>query len=155
MQSEKKVSTKFDPVNCNYTTWSPDSCGCTITLEWDKSTADKPELREHRPVDPSVTIISSTGGEPLRHNIKCKDHKHHGSIEEHHNAVLEENQRKNRAHGVLNNAETPIEWTWEGESPNRILHIKGEPAGHGDKKTVESIINKELSKHGHGKVILE
>lgn len=147
------VSRKFDPTNCNYTTWSPDTCKCTITYEWDKSTRDHPELREHRPVHEDVVLIGSSGG-PVEHNIKCDDHKHHESIEEHYTAVLEENQRKNRAHGVLNNAASPIEWYWEGESPNRILHIKGEPAGHGDKATVQTIIDKELAHYKHGKAIL-
>jgi hypothetical protein len=150
-----KASRKFDPVNCNYTTWSPDTCGCTITYEWDKSTIDKPELREHRPVHHDVIIIGSSG-EPVQHNIKCDAHKHHNAIEEHFGAVLEENQRMNRAHFALNNGEKPIEWFWEGKSPDRILHIKGgEPAGHGDKSTVQSVIEKELAHYGHGKVILD
>lgn len=148
-----KISKKFDPVNCNYTTWSNDTCGCTITYEWDKSTVDNPELREHRPVHEDV-IITGSNGKPVEHNIKCEEHKHHETIKEHYAAVLEENQRKNRAHGALNNGTTPIEWWWEGKSPERILHIKGEPAGHGDKVTVQNILDKELAHYNHGKVVL-
>ncbi len=143
-----KVSTKFDPINCNYTTWSPDHCKCTITYEWDKSTRDTPELREHRPVDPSVEIIGSSGS-IVQHHIKCDDHKHLEDTKHHYESVLEENQRKNKAHFHMNEGKTVIEWYWDSD---RVLHITGEIDK--PKHEVQAIIDKDLEAQGHGKVVL-
>jgi hypothetical protein len=144
-----KVSHKADLANCNYTTWTNDTCGCTITYEWDKSTMDTPELREHRPLDPNVTLIGHSG--PVEHHKKCKDHNHLEDTKHHFETVLEENQRKNRAHFHMNEGSIPIEWYWEGKAPNRILHVKGET--HKSKHEAQAVIDNELT--DHGKVVLD
>lgn len=121
------TSHKFDPTNCNYTSWSPDTCGCIITYEWDKSTRDTPEIREHRPVHEDVLIIGQDG-QPINHNKKCEHHKHLPDTKAHFDTILEENQRKNKAHAEIG---IDKQITWEFDS-KRKLHIY-----HEGKKVLE------------------
>ena len=136
------VSRKFDPINCNYTTWTPETCNCVITVEWDKSTGDRPNEMQVRPVHEDVKIIGSDGNK-VDHINKCNEHWRHTESADHFKVVLEENQRKNRAHSELNEGKEQIEWYWDGKSPNRVLHIKG----HTGKN--------EIKLQGHGKVVLD
>lgn len=121
MSSNTKLSHKADLANCNYTTWSPDTCGCTITYEWDKSTTETPETREHRPLHPDVELRAHDG-QLVQHHKKCEHHKHITDAKEHFDIVLEENQRKNKEHGKIG-IDKQITWEFTGTAPNRTLHV--------------------------------
>jgi hypothetical protein len=84
------------------TRWNPDTCGCEIIFTWD---SDLPvEERVHK-----------------GHSIEraCDAHKHIKHTHDHHDIVLEENQRKNRTHGEIG---VDKNITWEFDS-DRTLHV--------------------------------
>ena len=68
------------------TTWSPDTCDCTLHYEWDTDTTE--DERVHTPVE------VSHAGHPTQ---RCAKHSHHADVHALHQAVLAENQAKNRA----------------------------------------------------------
>lgn len=79
------------------TVWRPDTCGCVLIIEWD---SDAPaEDRQHRPV---VHAIHSETHEVVESARTCEHHAKHGRDHvAHYEAVLAENQFKNRAVGAL------------------------------------------------------
>jgi hypothetical protein len=150
-KSKTKISTKFDPINCNYVSWTFDHCECTLTYEWDKSAIDDPQ-KELRPVDPNVVIIGSSGV-PIIHHIKCNEHAHLTDTKTHHDVVTEENWRRSDVQNTTGKIVSTF-W-WEGKAPNRILHIQ-EPSIPTE---LHPKVHKEISdctthnNYAHGKVI--
>jgi len=121
------------------TRWSPDTCECVIEYEWDDETEEN--KRVHKP----VRIVHDCGV----HGLK--------TLKEHHDAVVEENVRKNQA-GQLAKTKLGIDdfayadiWAFD---ENRVLHIKA------SKHTSDSGRKKELQndvdwKFGLGKVMID
>lgn len=66
------------------TTWSPDTCKCTLEYEWDDAVPQ--ELRTH-------TIANVVKA--------CPIHDHHTDKIAHYDDVMAENQSKNKAIGLL------------------------------------------------------
>lgn len=66
------------------TLWSPDTCACQIEFEWDDSVPQ--ELRTHT----VATIVKA-----------CSIHTSQPNKESHYQEVLDENQSKNKAIGLL------------------------------------------------------
>lgn len=66
------------------TNWSPDTCGCTVSMTWRR---DLPETdRVHH---------------AHRSHVKCSNHEHLATHDDHHAEVLAENQHKNQSIGAL------------------------------------------------------
>lgn len=76
------------------TTWSPDTCPCTLHYSWDDSVpADQ---RVHTPVE-SVTTHDGT----VLLTKRCQYHVTSNIVEGLHGLVIGENQRKNNVHADL------------------------------------------------------
>jgi len=128
------------------TLWSPDICQCQIYEFYD---ADLP---------PNEQVITSKEVSPEEHGngtVRCDAHKKHEDAQEHYEVVLEECQRKSDAHFIINGGQIPIDYRFEGESPNRVLHIYGDSVLQS--KIDKHFSNKNCSSHhlAHtGKVVL-
>jgi hypothetical protein len=99
--------------------WSPDTCDCQIYTLFD---ADLP------PEQRTQTAIEVGPNEVENHpagTVRCDAHtgRQHDDAHEHYLTVLEENQRKNKAHTKVNGQKHEIKWRWEGTSPNRVLIV--------------------------------
>ena len=65
------------------TTWKPDTCGCVLEYEWDDTQPENARVHTFRGA-----------------NIKCTHHQYLVD-NTHWNQVLDENQTKNKIHGLL------------------------------------------------------
>ena len=92
--------------------WSPDTCGCQIEYEWDDSVPQ--EQRIHS----ASKIVKA-----------CSIHQHHNDKDAHYQDVLDENQSKNKAVGLLiktfkklDGGQDEITWRFEDDRSLVISH---------------------------------
>lgn len=81
----------------NITTWRPDTCDCVIHYSWDNSVNE--DNRVHTPVEQVITH----DGQVVKRKV-CPAHSSfgvQGKHVEHHDAIKEENQRKNKVLGII------------------------------------------------------
>jgi len=98
------------------TKWSPDTCGCSISYQWD---SEVPEAeRVHTPVE----------------SVKCEFHKNHPDVKSHFGAIEEENGRKNVAIAeILENAPSIVEEVEDADGRKQKTFKSGkEPKWHFD-----------------------
>lgn len=141
----------------NITTWTPDTCGCQIHYAWDDSVPA--EERIHSPVEG----VTAHGGTFIP-TKRCQHHEHHKDTRAHHDAVLEENQRKNKLHahvmecfpeltriddrGITHLKEDALSWSYDTERALNVT-IHGVAAEH------KTAYQKKADIHlGRGKVII-
>ena len=135
------------------TRWSPDTCGCVIDFEWDR--------------DLLATSRVHTGKNIVK---DCPDHSGLKTPTAFYDAILDENQRKNKVRqDILENvsalAETKdgeltfkdgitLSWSWEGKDDERILHltVTGFTLNQGQKNAITTIAN---SRFGIDKVVFD
>lgn len=138
------------------TNWKPDTCDCIIEQGIDDS------LPQAQQVLFGVSSI-----------FKCPAHSHINNVDDHFNAVNEENPRKNFSlDEILQNAPNnnwfdidadsgarvfkkgiTINWNWTGTAPNRVLTLTftGVSLTTAQKNTLQTRLN---NRFGNGKVIL-
>lgn len=130
--------------------WGPDTCNCYIFKFLDADLPVDKRVEWSEEVAPYMA-----NGELHKGTTRCEIHKEYTDANEHYTAILEENQRKNRAHLHINKCEIPIEWEWDSD---RVLHITkydiNTDTKAKSKKDLQQIIDKELTKNSHGKVVL-
>lgn len=104
--------------------WKPDTCNCIVEYEFDDSL--------------SIDQVTHT----IKNSIsKCSIHTDEPTLQDHWNALRNENPKKNRAWRLLLNNAPPemiktndegeiefkrniiITWMWSGTRPNRVLTI--------------------------------
>lgn len=89
------------------TTWGPDTCGCTISYDWDD------EVPQAEITHTNYRIVKKC---PIHQNV---------SPEEHSEVVKEENARKNIAYGEVKEAYPDAEIAWEFNSKRELtLNVK-------------------------------
>lgn len=137
----------------NSTTWSPDTCDCVITYDWDSNSKESERTHTN-----------------YRFIKKCKEHE-----VQKHDIIIEENVMKNNAieeirsyMSVNNNEEVVESWSFEGKAPNRKLKLKIVPdklalmvahsqittTDHKNKNNNPTLKQKLDSKFGVGRVTL-
>jgi hypothetical protein len=127
--------------------WGPDTCDCYTFFFHDADLPEKDRTYWSEEVAPYMV-----DGELHKGTTRCEIHKEHDDPHKHFLTVLEENQRKNLVHGHINNTEIPIEWEWDSD---RTLHItKYETNITIKTKDLQKIVDKELTKNAHGKVVI-
>ena len=94
------------------TLWSPDTCGCQIEYSWDDTVPQ--EQRTH-----SVSKILKA----------CPIHSHHPDKESHYQDILDENQSKNKAIGLLiktfaklDGGQDEIKWRFKADRSIVLSH---------------------------------
>lgn len=141
-------------VNIQVTRWSPDTCDCVIDYEWDKD------------LDASVRV--HTGKNIIK---DCPDHSDLGNPQDFYNAILDENQRKNKTQQellenfvMLRDTDADgnftfkqgidISYFWTGTNDDRVLHLSvvGLTLTTQQKTIVQNILD---NKFGEGKVLIE
>jgi hypothetical protein len=125
----------------NITTWRPDTCECVIHYSWDSEVPE--EQRVHTPVEE----VLATTGEIIKRKV-CAAHS--GVIEsegkhlEHHDKVLEENQRKNL---VIEHIKETLgqepEWSFDS---SRNLKIKLKDVVKKDKDDLKDSVRNKFQK---------
>jgi hypothetical protein len=137
------------------TRWSPDTCDCIISYDWDDSV----------PAESRVHIANTIEKD-------CPEHSGLGTPDSFYNAILDENTRKNKAWGHLVNTNNfpdlaeldpngevvlkngvIITWNFTGQDDARVLNVNlsGTPLTTNQKSQVQSWVDTNF---GVGKVLI-
>jgi hypothetical protein len=137
------------------TIWSPDTCKCTISYEWDD------ELSATDRVHTPVAILKD-----------CPEHSGLGDAVSFYNALIDENKRKNKALGRLKNVTdfpelaeigdegqivfkngVVINWSFTGSDDTRVLNVdlSQTPLSANQKDLAQTWADNEF---GTGKVVI-
>lgn len=121
------------------TTWSPDTCGCTVHYQWDDSLPS--DQRIHIPVE---SVTTSKGDVlPSKH---CEHHQKLDTVHDVHIAIKSENQKKNKAVAIITEtfpevAHEDVKWSFDKD---RNLSISSEKLQSAAISFVQQRINDEL-----------
>lgn len=115
------------------TLWSPDTCGCQIEYQWDDS------VPQDQRVHSVGTIVKA-----------CPVHQHHTNKEAHYQDVLDENQSKNKAIGLLlktfkklDGGQDEIKWRFEAD---RSIVLSHPLLTQADKETMNTLPKPDIIK---------
>lgn len=135
------------------TRWSPDHCSCIVEYQWDNTTSENTRVHTY-----------------AQHINICVDHASLGQNVTAYNAMLDENQRKNKVYqGIIDSLPSQLSSTgaaggslksgiiynvsYTGTAPNRVLNVSytGITLTTAQKSSAQNWCNTNI---GSGKVVV-